>query len=1033
MLNKIYLNFILIVALSITPANAEQGSYFSGKNEISTSENEVKIRIHTPHSLWWWGDDTKNNDNKVSSDDTSKDNTSPPPLPPKPPKPPKQLKDLENIANLEKAFADEVIGQHDCLKQIIETLRLRSMGLQSNGPGAVFVFSGSSGVGKSLVAELMAKYLASGDIFQTDLSKGNLYVPSSVIGKKIFFVDHFEKIQPSDLSWFLQMCQKGYYDLSSGTRIDCKNVIFILATETTLNEEGFSSIESIQSFSNIQEEVLNYGELIEFKNFSEIEFQAILFKKLELFAKEFKQQKNIDLIFDSSILKYLHEHDIKSTEDLKKIKYVIDKHIIKSLSQLYLQYNIDSLTSFDITCEIGLQGSTFANGTEAKKRQITLWYNPQIENELSDNSSEGLSPFSLSKIRTLEERLKKHVMGQDEAIQTTVKALTRYASKIHDSKRPIGTFLYLGPTGVGKTELAKALTKELFGDEDLMIRFDMSEFSEEHTQSKLLGSPPGYVGSEEGGKLTTALKAHPNSVVLFDEVEKAHPKVLKIFLQMFEDGRITSGKGETVNCRQAIFIMTSNLGASTLLDCQESGYSTEETLKLLRPLLIKSLTPELFNRIDPVIFSKMNLSVIQLLVTKILASTTDLVKANQNIDITFEDSAFEYAKLKGFDPELGARPLKRLVERDVTSIIAHIIVQENLKPKHNFKFKIDLGTQTIQKESIERPNTREMIFYWKDAGDYKAEYQDHPFRSDKILTLESALNKEVIGQPSAVKVTADALLRYAADIHNPNTPIATLLYIGPTGVGKTELVKALARQIFNNENKIIRLDMSEFVSSSSFTKLIGSSQGYVDSEKGGVLTEALKKNPCSIVLLDEIEKAHPEVQKLFLQVFDEGRIRDGMGDYVNCKNALFILTTNLGAYTILDLQQQNVPPDEMNDFIRPELMRALSPELYNRVSPIIFTGLTEESIRKLVNNMLDKLAAQIKQRKNITLTFSPSVYEYLTSVGYEPELGARPLRRLIEQKLTTVLAYALMNKEFAAKEALEVVYEDDSFIVRNSQ
>jgi ATP-dependent Clp protease ATP-binding subunit ClpB len=267
-----------------------------------------------------------------------------------------------------------------------------------------------------------------------------------------------------------------------------------------------------------------------------------------------------------------------------------------------------------------------------------------------------------SKLLRLEDELHQRVVGQNEAIEAVSDALRRARAGLGDPKRPIGSFLFLGPTGVGKTELARALAEFLFDDEQAMVRIDMSEYQERHSVSRLVGAPPGYVGYDEGGQLTEAVRRRPYAVVLLDEIEKAHPEVFNVLLQVLDDGRLTDGKGRTVNFTHSVVVMTSNLGSDLLLD----GEGPEAVQQLLR----KTLRPEFLNRIDEVItFHPLGEDHVRRIVQLQLNEVKKRL-SEQEITIEFTPEAVDALAAEGFDPAFGARPLKRTVQRRILNDLA---------------------------------------------------------------------------------------------------------------------------------------------------------------------------------------------------------------------------------------------------------------------------------------------------------------------------------------------------------------------------
>ena len=284
------------------------------------------------------------------------------------------------------------------------------------------------------------------------------------------------------------------------------------------------------------------------------------------------------------------------------------------------------------------------------------------------------------KLLGIEAELHRRVVGQDEAVRAVSDAVKRSRAGMGDEKRPIGSFIFLGPTGVGKTELARTLAEYLFDDEDALIRIDMSEYMEAHTVSRLVGAPPGYVGYEEGGQLTEAVRRKPFSVVLLDEIEKAHPDVFNILLQILDDGRLTDSKGRTVNFKNTIIIMTSNIGAQLIqsemarIDGEASEAVLEGLQEKLFQLLKQQVRPEFLNRIDEVIlFTPLTQENLREIVT-IQFNLIKAMAARQRITLEITDEALMWLARTGFDPAFGARPLKRVMQRQITNRLSEMIL-----------------------------------------------------------------------------------------------------------------------------------------------------------------------------------------------------------------------------------------------------------------------------------------------------------------------------------------------------------------------
>jgi len=286
------------------------------------------------------------------------------------------------------------------------------------------------------------------------------------------------------------------------------------------------------------------------------------------------------------------------------------------------------------------------------------------------------------KLLKLDDILHQRVIGQDEAVEKVTEAIIRSRAGIQDPNRPIGSFLFLGPTGVGKTELAKALAQTLFDDERNMVRIDMTEYMEKYSVSRLIGAPPGYVGYEEGGQLTEAVRRHPYSVVLFDEVEKAHPDVFNILLQVLDDGRITDSQGKTVDFKNTIIILTSNLGSNYIIDgIQPDGQISEEAKAQVGAMLKKQFKPEFLNRLDEIVFYKpLSLAEIDKIVDLLIIDLQKRLEEKQ-LTVTLTKAAKSFIVDQGYDPVYGARPLKRFIQSKVETLIAKAIITEDLKPR----------------------------------------------------------------------------------------------------------------------------------------------------------------------------------------------------------------------------------------------------------------------------------------------------------------------------------------------------------------
>ncbi|HVV33067.1 MAG TPA: AAA family ATPase, partial [Vitreimonas sp.] len=293
-----------------------------------------------------------------------------------------------------------------------------------------------------------------------------------------------------------------------------------------------------------------------------------------------------------------------------------------------------------------------------------------------------------AKLLAMEDQLRRRVVGQETALRAVSDAVRRARAGLQDPNRPIGSFMFLGPTGVGKTELTKALAEFLFDDEHALTRIDMSEYMEKHSVSRLIGAPPGYVGYEEGGALTEAVRRRPYQVVLFDEIEKAHPDVFNVLLQVLDDGRLTDGQGRTVDFKNTILIMTSNAGAQFLAD-QPEGADVEDVRKLVMDEVRLRFRPEFLNRIDEIILFKRLERAQMSSIVDIQLQRLDKLLATRNITMDLDARAKAELAKRGYDPTYGARPLKRVIQKDVQDPLARRILEGAIKDGDRVRVTFD--------------------------------------------------------------------------------------------------------------------------------------------------------------------------------------------------------------------------------------------------------------------------------------------------------------------------------------------------------
>ena len=622
---------------------------------------------------------------------------------------------------------DPVIGRKDEIQRVIQILSRRT----KNNPCLI----GEPGVGKTAVAEGLAEKIIAEDVPEMLKNKRvvSLDIASMVAGAK-YRGDFEERIKKcleevkkaGDVILFIDEVHTIVGAGSAEGAVDAANILKPLLARgevqvigaTTLNEyrkyiEKDSALE--RRFSPVTVGEPTNEETIEILKGIRDRYEAhhnvkitdeAIKAAVELSTRyindRFLPDKAIDLVDEAAsrvkmrtytqpdTLKKLEEEisamnkekdDAIKVQDFEKAaglrdKINIEKEKLQKENEKWETKNTKSITTLteeDIA-------EVVASWTGVPVKKLT-----QTENE---------------KLRNLEQTLHQRVIGQNEAVDAVAKAIRRGRVGLKDPNRPIGSFLFLGPTGVGKTELSKALAESLFGNEDAMIRIDMSEYMEGHSVSKLIGSPPGYVGFDEGGQLTEKIRRKPYSVILFDEIEKAHPDVMNMLLQILDDGRLTDAQGRTVNFKNTVIIMTSNIGARLITDKTTLGFSAgdkkEESQKEYETIkkdvmgeLKKQFRPEFINRIDEIIvFHKLNDEDIKQIIDTMLNQVTKRMKA-KDIELEIDNSVKELIAKKGVDTDYGARPLKRAIQNILEDKIAEEILDGNIKPNKKAVIKAE--------------------------------------------------------------------------------------------------------------------------------------------------------------------------------------------------------------------------------------------------------------------------------------------------------------------------------------------------------
>ncbi|MBE5997109.1 MAG: AAA family ATPase, partial [Lachnospiraceae bacterium] len=434
--------------------------------------------------------------------------------------------------------------------------------------------------------------------------------------------------------------------------------------------------------------------------------EAALKKETDALSKErlANLQKDLaDLQDEFNAQKAQWENEKTSVEQLQKYREQIEE-INKEIEVAKRNYDLNRAAELQYGELPRIQQELNAAEEAVKGRDLSLVHEAVSEDEIARIVSKWtgipvnkLTEGERQKILHLDDALHQRVIGQDEGVTKVTEAILRSKAGIKDPTKPIGSFLFLGPTGVGKTELAKSLAANLFDDESNMVRIDMSEYMEKFSVSRLIGAPPGYVGYDEGGQLTEAVRRKPFSVILFDEIEKAHPDVFNVLLQVLDDGRITDSQGRVVDFKNTIIILTSNIGSPYLLEgITPDGEISEEARKAVETELRARFRPEFLNRLDEIIlFKPLTKENIDRIIDLQIADLNRRL-ASQNIAITLTEEAKQYVTDQGYDPVYGARPLKRYVQRNVETLAAKYILSGEVHEGNTIEIALKDGELTAR-------------------------------------------------------------------------------------------------------------------------------------------------------------------------------------------------------------------------------------------------------------------------------------------------------------------------------------------------
>ena len=614
---------------------------------------------------------------------------------------------------------DPIIGRKEEIERVVQILSRRT----KNNPCLI----GEPGVGKTAAVEGLAEKIVAGD------------VPEILKNKRVVTMDISSMVAGSKYRGdFEERIKKALDEVKKAGDV----ILFIDEIHTIV---GAGAAEGAIDAANILKPLLARGEiqligattLNEYRKY--IEKDAALERRFSPVTINEPSERDTIKILKGLRDKYEAHHGVKITDEAieaavkMSIRYINDRFLPDKASDLIdeaasraklqsytepeslkkLQEEIDEVEK-DKEEAVRIQKFEKAADLRDKQKELKAKYEKEqkkwqnkndksVTNITEENIAEVIASWTgipakkitedeNIKLKNLEKTLHERVIGQDEAVEAVAKAIRRGRVGLKDPKRPIGSFLFLGPTGVGKTELSKALAQSLFGDENAMIRVDMSEYMEPHSVSKLIGSPPGYVGFDEGGQLTEKIRRKPYSVILFDEIEKAHPDVMNMLLQILEDGRLTDNQGRTVNFKNTVIIMTSNIGARLITDKKTLGFSKtgdnkkeevkedyENIKKEVMEALKKELRPEFINRIDEIIvFHKLTDNEIGKIIDIMLKEVTKRLEA-QKIKIELEPEVKKLIASKGIDKNFGARPLRRTIQSVLEDRLAEEILDGNLK------------------------------------------------------------------------------------------------------------------------------------------------------------------------------------------------------------------------------------------------------------------------------------------------------------------------------------------------------------------
>ena len=647
----------------------------------------------------------------------------------------------------------------------------------------------------------------------------------------------------------------------------------------------------------------------------------------------------------------------------------------------------------------------------------------QSKVDLTENLPQELKNLGINLNIKIQNSDMQNIIGRDDEIERTIEILCRKTKN-----NPV----LIGEPGVGKSSVVEGLALKISLGDVPDILLGKTIFSMD-LASLMAGTKFRGSMEEKLKNAINAILANPDIIVFIDEIH--------MLAQAGKDGEISAAdilkpylaRGE-IRC----------VGATTPREYKEYIEKDAALERRFQPVnvdepsqsdaikILKNIRPsfEKFHGVtisNDAIESAVALSVRYVTNRFLPDKAIDLIdEACSKIKLSSNPATREIVELNRQAIELDRQKANCLVEGHEDYLKANELNKQKAQILNKIA-EIKANIKEIAANEITSKEIREVVSAWTKIPVNKLSSTE----KEKLLNLESIISSRVIGQDEAVAAVSNAIRRAKADINDPNRPIGSFLFLGPTGVGKTELAKAVADVVFDSEDSILRFDMSEFMEQASVARLIGAPPGYVGHDEGGQLTDAVRENPYSVVLFDEIEKAHPDIFNLLLQIFDEGRLTDSKGKLVNFKNTIIILTSNNGVQDLIKtrkLEKQNGLSSKVSteEFLMSKLRDKFKPELLNRIDQIvIFDSLSKESVLKITSLMIDSFVKRVA-KKNIKIIVTDAAKNLVCAKGYDEEYGARPIKKIIDKQIKDVLANMIIKGDIEENNAVRVDANGDN-------